>query len=154
MNDNKLKYLANAEMIGKRAQQRLYCLCKLSKFNVDKTLISLFYKSYIESILTCSIICWHGNLSVKAKNALSRIVKVSSKIVGTEQSSLTDLYNRQVVRKANSILWASDHPLYSEFEFLPSGLRLRFPLVKRSNHYRCSFILTAIFMLVMVMVSG
>ncbi len=77
---------------------------------------------------------------------MSRIKKVSSKTLGTEQSSLTDLYNRQVVRKANSILSASDHPLYSEFEFLPSGLRLRFPLVK-SNRYRCSFIPTAIFML-------
>ncbi len=101
--DNKLKFVANAEMIGKRAQ-RLYCLHKLLKFHVDQTLMSLFYKSYTESILTFSIICRYSNLSVKAKNALSRIVKVSSKLLGTEQSSHTDLYNRQVVRKANSIL--------------------------------------------------
>ncbi len=73
--------------------------------------MSLSYKSYIESILTFSIIYWHGNLSVKVKNALSRIVKDSSKMLGTEQSSHTDLYNRQVVWKANSILSASDHPM-------------------------------------------
>ncbi len=81
--------------------------------------MSLFYK-----ILTFSIIYWYSNLSVKAKNALSRIVKDSSKMLGTEQSSHTDLYNRQVVRKANSIISASDHPMYSEFEFLPSSLQL------------------------------
>ncbi len=54
--DNKLHFVANAEMIFKRAQQRIYCLFKLS------ILMSLFYKSYIESILICS--CWYGNLCV------------------------------------------------------------------------------------------
>ncbi len=75
--DNKLKFVANAEMIGKRAQ-RLYCLHKLLKFHVDQTLMSLFYKSYFEYILKCSIVCRYSNLSVKVKNALSIIVKANS----------------------------------------------------------------------------
>jgi len=40
----------------------------------------------------------------------------------------------------------TSHPLYSEFQFLPSGSRLRFPSV-RSNRYKHSFIPTWISLL-------
>jgi len=74
---NKLNFNANTEMLCKRGQQRLFCLCKFSKFRLDKTLMTLFLKSYIESVLTFSLICWYGSLTVKAKTALSNIVKVT-----------------------------------------------------------------------------
>ena len=128
--DNKLTFISNTEMLCKRGQQRLFCLRKLSKFRVDKTLMTLFYKSYIESVLTFSLICWYGSLTVKAKTALSNIVKVSSKIIGVQQSSLSVLYDRQVVRKANAVISDSSHPLHSEFQILPSGSRYGLPPVK------------------------
>ena len=144
--DNKLKFNVNVETICKRGQQRLYCLRRLSKFKVDRSLMILFYKSYIESVLTFTMLCWYGILGVKAETALVKIVNTSSKILGVQQSHPTDLYNRQVVRKARSILMVTSHPLYSEFQFLPSGSRLRFPFV-RSNRYKHSFIHTSISLL-------
>ena len=45
--DNHLKFDANTEMLCKKGQQRLFCLRKLAKFQVDKSLMSLFYRSYI-----------------------------------------------------------------------------------------------------------
>jgi len=48
---DKLNFIVNVEMICKRGQQRLYCLRKLSKFKVDRSLMILFYKSYIESVM-------------------------------------------------------------------------------------------------------
>jgi len=102
-------------------------------------LIVLFYKSYIESVLTFSILCWYGSLGVKAKTALVKIVNTSSKILEIQQNHPTDLYNRQVVGKARSILMVTSH---SKFQFLPSG----FPLV-RSNKYKHSFIPTSISLL-------
>jgi len=132
--DNKLNFNVNVEMICRRGQKRLYCLRRWSKFKVDRTFMILFYKSYIESVLTFSMLCCYGSLGVKAKTALVRIVNTSSKILGVQQSHPTDQYNRQV-RKARSILMVTSHPLYSEFQFLPSGFRLRFPLV-RSNRYK------------------
>ncbi len=44
--DNKLSFSPNTEVLCKRGQQRLYCLRKLRSFNVDKTLMCMFYRSY------------------------------------------------------------------------------------------------------------
>jgi len=102
----------------------------------------LFYKSYIESVLTFSMLCWYGSLGVKAKTALVKIVNTSRKVLGVQQSHPTDLYNQQVVGKARFILMVTSHPLHSEFQFLPSGF-----LLVRSNRYKHSFIPTSISLL-------
>ncbi len=86
--DNRLCFDVNSGVLCKKGHQRLYCLRKLRSFNVDRTMMELFYKSYIEPVLSFSISCWFGNLSVKHKNALNRIVTLSGKIIGKEQRSL------------------------------------------------------------------
>ena len=40
--------------ICKKGQPRLFCLRKMAKFNVDKTIMRLFYKSYIEYFLSAN----------------------------------------------------------------------------------------------------
>ena len=130
--DDRLNFNLNTENICKKGQQRLSCLRKLAKFNVDKTIMRIFYKSYIESVLSFSMICWYGNLNVKDKASLAKVVKAGDKIIGAKQSSLADLYNRFVHKKAESILSANGHP---EFQLLPSKSRFRFPAVK-TNRYR------------------
>ncbi len=98
-------FIQVSKQLYRNKQESLRLLCP---FSINLTLS-----------LTFSIIYWHGNLSVKAKNALSRIVKDSSKMLGTEQSSHTDLYNRQVVRKANYYIgqWSSHVLLSLSFTF-------------------------------------
>ena len=64
----------------------------------------MFYKSVIQSVLTFSLICWFRNIRQKDKNNLQRIVNISSKVTGTKQSTLTVLYEKQVLRKAARIL--------------------------------------------------
>ena len=113
--DDRLNFNLNTENICKKGQQRLSCLRKLAKFNVDKTIMRIFYKSYIESVLSFSVICWYGNLNVKDKASLAKVVKAAGKIIGAKQSSLADLYNRFVHKKAESILSANGHPLHPEF---------------------------------------
>ncbi len=141
--DNRLCFDVNSGVLCKKGQQRLYCLRKLRSFNVDRTLMELFYKSYIEPVLSFSISCWFGNLSVKHKNALNRIVTLSGKIIGKEQRSLSFLFNRKVLSRAQSVLLDSDHFLYPEFLMLPSGSRYRLPKMK-SNRYKYSFVPCAI----------
>jgi len=102
--DRKLKFDINTEMICKKGQQRLYFLRKLNSFNVNKVMLSLFYKSFIESVLTFAFIAWYGGISLREKNNLSNIVKVAGKLIGCPQVSLTNIYERQVLRKANTIL--------------------------------------------------
>ncbi len=43
--DNRLCFDVSTEVISKKGQQRLYCLRKLRSFNIDRTLLELFYKS-------------------------------------------------------------------------------------------------------------
>lgn len=39
-------------MVYKKSQQHLFCLRKLSKFQVNRTLTTTFYQSFIELMLT------------------------------------------------------------------------------------------------------
>ena len=56
--DDKLKWDDNTEEIVKKGQQRLYLLRNLK-------ILTLFYKSFIESVLSFSFICWFHSLGVK-----------------------------------------------------------------------------------------
>lgn len=137
MIDSKLKFDINTKMICKKGQQRLFFLRKLNSFNVDKVILSLFYKSFIEPVLTFAFIAWYGGIGLREKNNLSHIVKVAGKLIGFPQVSLTNIYERQVMRKADAILDCVNHPLHCSFEVLPSGQRIRVPCFKlnRTNNY-------------------
>ncbi len=108
--DNKLSFSPNTEVLCKRGLQRLYCLRKQRSLNLDKTLMCMFYRSYIESLLSFSLLCWFNSLKVKNKNGFERIVNQGSKITGSKQMSMTQLYHRQVLGKAQSILLNDSHP--------------------------------------------
>ena len=73
--DNKLKSDRHCSVTYKKCQQRLYCLRKHRSFNIDITILSMFYKSCIPSVLTFYFICWFGNVSQKDKNKLILIAK-------------------------------------------------------------------------------
>ena len=68
--DDKLKWDDNTEVIVKKGQQRLYLLRKLNYFSVDQNILTLFYKSFIESVLSFSFMCWFHSLRVKNRNSL------------------------------------------------------------------------------------
>jgi len=72
--------------------------------------------------------------------------KVSSKIIGIQQTKLSELYNRHVLKKAESIMSDSSHPLYVEFKLLPSGSRFSQPPAK-TNRFKFSFVPSAISLL-------
>ena len=141
--DDKLKFTENAQAIVKKGQQRLYFLHKLKSFSVDKSIISLFYKSFIESVLSFSFICWFCNLNVKDKNALERIIRIASKIIGESQQSLQSFADKQILRKALTILASTNHILRQEFILLPSGKRFRTPVCK-TNRHKFSFVPVAV----------
>ena len=126
-------------MLCKKGQQCLFCLRKLAQFQVDRTLMKLFYSAFIESVISFSVICWYGNLCTKDKNSLGRIVKTSSKIAGVNFSSLDQIFYRQVLKKAKSICSDDAHPLRLEYVPLPSGLRLSAHMAKK-NRYKNSFV--------------
>ena len=144
--ENKLCFQTNVEAIHKKVQQCLYFLRKMNTFNVCIKMITLFYKSFIESVLSFSVLVWFGNLNLAERNNLGRFVSVAGKVIGVKQFPLCDLYDRRVLRKALAFLDCDDHPLYREFVLLPSGRRYRVP-THWTKRYKLSFVCTAINML-------
>ena len=55
--DEKLHWSDHINSIKTKANKRLYFVRKLGHFKVDRKLITLFYKSVIESILSFCITC-------------------------------------------------------------------------------------------------
>ena len=141
--DDKLKWSNNTDDIVKKCNQRIYFLRKLNSFGVDKKVTKLLCSSFIESVLCFSFICWFGNLDVKQKNKIKKIVNMCSKVIGKPLRSLSVYYNRQVVKKARAILACPNHALHEAFGYLPSQRRLRSVMTK-SNRRRDSFVPTAV----------
>ena len=113
--DGKLSFAENTDYIAKKAQQRLYLLRKLKSFDVSQNVLQLVYRSIIESVLTFNIILWYGNLTVKNKSKLCRIVNTAEKIIGCRQTTLACHYHTAVNRKAQKVVNDYMHPLHNSF---------------------------------------
>ena len=141
--DSKLNFSDNTDHITKKAQQRLRLLRKLSSFNVSKKALSMFYQAHICSILSFNISAWFGNLSLKNKNKLYKILNAASKIIGNTQVSLGHIFERTILIKTEKILKTKKHPLNLEFILLPSQRRYKSPNTK-TNRHKNSFVPLAI----------
>ena len=112
--DAQLNFEANCEAVCKKGHQRLFCLRKLSYFHIGKTMMTLFYRAFIEAVLSFSLVSWFGKMSLKDRNRLSQIIKWSSRLIGESQLSLESLYTRQLQRIASYITHDDSHPLSGE----------------------------------------
>jgi len=54
--------------------------------------MTLFYRAFIETIISFSLVVWFGCVSVKHKNSLNQIVKCASKLIGEPQLHPTSMY--------------------------------------------------------------
>lgn len=59
--DDKLTGSQNTQHVYKKCQQRIHCLRLLGNIRVDHTILSLFYKAVIESILSYCMV-WKANM--------------------------------------------------------------------------------------------
>ncbi|KAL6113779.1 uncharacterized protein ACO6RY_04687 [Pungitius sinensis] len=62
-----LKWELNISSITKKAQQRMFFLRQLKKFNLPKTIMLHFYTAIIESILCSSITVWYAAATAKGR---------------------------------------------------------------------------------------
>ncbi len=116
--DNKLRFDTHVEEVCKKGQQRLHCLRRPSTFNVSRTLMTMYCKSYIESVLCFSICFWYGNVNIKHLNSLNGIVNQGSKIIGIKQTGLSYSFDQFVLQNATIIVADCTHPLFHEFKMI------------------------------------
>ena len=86
--DSTLSFSAHVQNVYSNCQKRLYILRQLRSFRVDKKLLKVMYETLVESLLSYGNICYHGQLSLRDKNNLTKIVKIASKIIGLPVNSL------------------------------------------------------------------
>ncbi len=71
----------------KKAQQRLYFLRQLRKFNLPQELLKQFYYAIIESILCTSVTVWFSS-ATKSDLRRQRVVRTAERINGTTLPTL------------------------------------------------------------------
>ena len=96
--DEKLHCSDHINKFKSKANKRLYFVRKLGQFKVNKTLITLSYKSAIESVLSFCITCWGGNSSKPDRVKLDSIIKISEKFT-THVPHLDELYNKKTLEE-------------------------------------------------------
>ena len=115
---------------------------KIESFSVNKEIMTTFYRSIIESVLTSSITVWFSRATQKEQNKLNSIVHRAEKIIGTELKSLDSIFIERTINKTKKIIAETEHPVNNYFKFLPSNVRLR--AFKGSNRLTGSFYPTAV----------
>ncbi len=121
-----------------KAQQRMYFLRQLKKFNLPQAHMTQFYSAVIESVLCSSITVWFGSASKSDIRRLQRTVRTAERIIGVHLPSLPDLYYSRVKKRAGNIITDPSHPGHDLFALLPSGRRYR-SLCTRTSRHKNSF---------------
>ena len=128
-----------ADIIIKKAQQRMFFLRQLRKFNMPRKVMVEFYTATIESILTSSITVWFAASTAKDKGRLQRIIRSAEKVIGCDLPALLDLFHSRTSRRAGKIIAEPSHPGHHLFQRLPSGKRFRAIRTKTSRHLNSFF---------------
>ena len=138
-----LKWDKHVEGSIKKANQRIFFLRQLKKFDVSQRILINFYRSTIESILAFSITVWYSGLTEGDKKLVHKVMRNAAKIIGQEIPSLEEIFISRSVKRCMNIILDSSHPSEKLFCLLPSGSRLR-SVSCRSERFRNSFYPSAI----------
>ncbi len=98
-----LKWDNHIDSIVRKAQQRLYFLHQLRKFNLPQELLKQFYSAIIESVLWTSITVWFSSATKSDLRRLQRVVRTAEQIIGTTLPTLQELYSSRVSKRAGKI---------------------------------------------------
>ncbi|KAK3546787.1 hypothetical protein QTP86_001620 [Hemibagrus guttatus] len=94
-----LKWDTHIDSTIKKAQQRLYFLRQLRKFNLPQELLTHFYSAVIESVLCTSITVWFGSATKSDIRTLQRTVRTAERIIGAPLPTLQELYTSRNTRR-------------------------------------------------------
>ena len=136
--DEKLTGSPNTKRVYSKCIQRIHHLRILRNIHVSKTILSLFYKSIVESVLCFPITVWFGSLNCKDKHKLEKIVNMARKL-SVDITPLNVLYDKYVLNIAEKIRADEHHPLRNCYVLLPSGRRLSMPKI-RTTRFKNTFV--------------
>ena len=83
-NDSNLNWKIITQKLVAKTNQRMFFVRKLKSFYVRNNILSLFYQSVIQSIISLCICVWYGNLKAIDSHRLERVIKAASKTNGLD----------------------------------------------------------------------
>lgn len=122
--DNNFTFSNHVQNTYKKAVKRLYFVRQLCKLKVDTKILSLFYSSVVQSILSFAITCWFGNCTGIGRGKLDKIVNQCKKLGVKNTANVLELFKKAVMQRCTLVRNDSNHPLYNKYQVLPSGKRL------------------------------
>ena len=137
--DEKLTWHSHSQKVQKKMNQRLYFLRKLYFFNIDSTLLSLFYKSCLLSILSFCINAWGGNATKKDTMRIDRCLKNACKMFKNNCDTFENIKIEMCLKKFNKIINDNSHPLFPCISHSPRSGRILHE-TSRTVRYFNSFI--------------
>ena len=141
--NNKLDWTVHTSSVISKINQRMFFVRKLNYFKVDKTLISLFYQSVIQSIISFCICIWGGNANSKAISKIDSVAKYASKITCSDQLLFDQILSKFTEKKIIKIMKDQTHPLNEFIQFSSRSNRLII-MKTRTERYKRSFLPRAI----------
>jgi hypothetical protein len=143
--DCRLDWSPNAMALLQKGNQRLYFMKRLKSFGVRPSLLELFYRATVESVVTFNSLCHFGSLAEQDKARLSRVTKTASRLIGTPVPNLQALFEAKAVKRLEAIRRDPAHPLCEELlahTSARSGRLISFRA--RTSRYHSSFLPTAV----------
>ncbi|KAI3369842.1 hypothetical protein L3Q82_024428 [Scortum barcoo] len=98
-----LTWSVNSASLVKRAQQRLHFLRRMKRAHLPPPILTTFYRSTVESILTSCISVWCGGSAADWRN-VRRVVRTAEKIIGSSFPSVQDIASQRCVSWARNII--------------------------------------------------
>ena len=140
LKDN-LNWSDHVDTVVNKANKRLYLLRKLRSFNIDTTLLTLFYRATVETIFSFCISAWGGNSCAKDLSKIDHMIKRARKTCRNSiLESVEDILDRVSLSRFQAILDPGiEHPLRDRFTFSTRMNRVILPIT-RTERYRCSFV--------------
>ena len=135
--------IVHTSSVISKINQRMFFVRKLNYFKVDKTLISLFYQSVIQSIISFCICIWGGNANSKAISKIDSVAKYASKITCSDQLSFDQILSKFTEKKIIKIMKDQTHPLNESVQFSSRSNRLII-MKTRTERYKKSFLPRAV----------
>ncbi|KAJ8352054.1 hypothetical protein SKAU_G00235300 [Synaphobranchus kaupii] len=114
-----LKWELNISSLIKKAQQRMFFLRQLKKFNLPRTMMVQFYTSIIESTPSPSL---PGFLQPQSrdKTRLRRVIRSAERVIGCDLPFPPGpLHDSRALKRARKIIADPSHPGHGLFSPLP-----------------------------------
>lgn len=144
--NNDLSWGEHIDTLVKKLNSRLYCLRKMSNFNVRSEILEMFYNATICGVWRYCLICWGGNVVNSERDRIDGIRKKAEEVIGTSQPTVDEVYQCLLQSKLDTVWGDSAHPLHDHLHdscMSRGSGRLRLPCLK-TNRHRNSFIPCAI----------